>query len=553
MKKIKLFIPLLALTLFACDNYLDVNTDPNKLQFDQVQPDKLLPAAQVGAYRVQAISMNQLGNVFSNAWGANVQTFTGGYAKEFQLNIDNSFYTGIWDGLYLRVNNFQKIIEFPNNNGENDNYIAVAKILKAYYMQYIVDLYGDAPYTEAFMGGANVTPRYNDDQFIYRQLLTGLDEARALIDAGNSNAVDISAYDVMLHGNMPAWRDFANTIELKMLLRMSGSTGSVAAYRDQRIADMIANGNTSFIQDDVTINPGYSNNNDDQLNPFFFNNLATAAGSVQQNYSFVAPSGHYYKALSDYAKYPPGASTEIIPGSGVNYPDVLDPRRTRIMRNGASQTIFRGVTQGSTVVDMSPTGVAGLPGRIGLGTYNPYNQVAIQSSVLELFGVDGYVMTYAEAQFIQAEASLQFPALAGIIDGQTAFENGITSSFSFRLDSSVGPSLAGPYITTINTKPYFGWTGSDSQKIHAVLYQKWIALIGVNGIESYIDNTRTGFPLTPLALTASQPRKPRRLIYPVSEYVANTANVPNITPADIFAPTHPSHPFWLLGDPALGN
>jgi hypothetical protein len=43
--------------------------------------------------------------------------------------------------------NFQNIIETPLPNQEN--YIAISKkIMKAHYMQYIVDLYGDAPYFE---------------------------------------------------------------------------------------------------------------------------------------------------------------------------------------------------------------------------------------------------------------------------------------------------------------------------------------------------------------------------------------------------------------------
>ena len=77
--------------------------------------------------------------------------------------------------------------------------------------------------------------------------------------------------------------------------------------------------------------------------------------------------------------------------------------------------------------------------------------------------------------------------------------------------------------------------------------------MGLHGVESFIEYNRTGYPATPLALTATQTRKPRRLIYPTSEYIANSGNVPNITPANIFATTDPSHPFWMLGNPALGN
>ena len=35
MKNIKFILPLLALALFSCNDYLDVNTSPNQLTFDQ--------------------------------------------------------------------------------------------------------------------------------------------------------------------------------------------------------------------------------------------------------------------------------------------------------------------------------------------------------------------------------------------------------------------------------------------------------------------------------------------------------------------------------------
>jgi len=174
MKKIKFLAPILAFAMFSCDQYLDVNESPNNVSFDQISPDKLLPGAQANTYAVQVTTMNQLGNVFMNSWAGNVQSFTGGYAKEYQLNIDNAFYNGIWDGLYRNLMNFQAIINYSNPNHQYDNYIAAAKICKAHYMQYIVDLYGDAPYSQAWKGAANTTPAYDDDFNIYKGLIAEL-------------------------------------------------------------------------------------------------------------------------------------------------------------------------------------------------------------------------------------------------------------------------------------------------------------------------------------------------------------------------------------------
>ena len=64
--------------------------------------------------------------------------------------------------------------------------------------------------------------------------------------------------------------------------------------------------------------------------------------------------------------------------------------------------------------------------------------------------------------------------------------------------------------------------------------QKWIALAGINGIESWIEYTRTGFPDIPLSTISEQTSKPNRLLYPASEYSTNSANVPNQPASDAF-------------------
>jgi hypothetical protein len=38
---------------------------------------------------------------------------------------------------------------------------------------------------------------------------------------------------------------------------------------------------------------------------------------------------------------------------------------------------------------------------------------------------------------------------------------------------------------------------ASTDKIRAILTQKWIALSGIHGVENYINYTRTGFPVIP--------------------------------------------------------
>lgn len=538
MKNIKFLLPILAFSLFSCNDYLDINETTNNLEFDQVTPKQLLPGAQVTTFRVQVTTMNQLGNVFMNSWTRNVQSYGNGFDNELQLNVSNSFYSGIWDGLYRNLKNFDAIIKYPNPDGKYDYYVAAAKICKAHYMQYIVDLYGDAPYSEAWEGNANLTPKYDDDLAIYKDLVKNLEEARELINNANPDVVeDMSAVDVMLQGDTDRWIEFANTIELRMMLRLSETTGAVATYRDSKLAEIAAG---PFLSDDVAINPGYNSSTDASANPSFNTFAIDAAGNARGNRVFITMTGHAYKSLQSYAttNYPAAGSQEIIAGSGVNYPNVTDPRSARLFTAGASQPIRRAVTQGSSFVDVgAPGAYPGLPCRLGLiGNFNPYAQAPNQT-IAEYSAVDSFVMTYSEAAFLQAEAAVRYPDL--FADEQYYFDEGIAANMALRV------AAPGSYITTINTKPNFGLAASTTtaQKLHAIMYQKWVANMGLHAIESYIDYTRTGYPLTPLPTVAIQSRKPYRLIYPTSEYVANSANVPAMVANDVFV-INSKTPFW---------
>ncbi len=143
----------------------------------------------------------------------------------------------------------------------------------------------------------------------------------------------------------------------------------------------------------------------------------------------------------------------------------------------------------------------------------------------------GQVMTLSEAKFLLAEAAFKYPAKF-TADPKTLFDEGIAASFT-RLGATIGT-----YLTDIDAVPGFGWTATGD-KVEAIMTQKWIALMHVSGHESWIDYVRTGFPVTPNALNNVN-GKPKRLMYPNSEIISNSSNVPSQSSASVFA----TGPFW---------
>ncbi|WP_055435699.1 SusD/RagB family nutrient-binding outer membrane lipoprotein [Lacinutrix algicola] len=466
----KFIIALGFITVFSCgEEYLDINDSPNSATASVVTPDLILAGALKRAYDGHSATTNQLGNVFMYNWGANINSFSSGFVTEYSLDIDNTFYSTVWDNTYIRLANFQNII--TNEDPAYSNHKAIALIAKTFYMQYIVDLYGDAPYSQAWLGGANLYPAYDDDLTIYRSLYSNLEEAITLINA--STGSNPGNADIVFGGDMAQWERFANTLKLRLLVRESDAT---SADSQTYVASKMATLNSvEFLTTDVTINPGYEATTDKQ-NPFW-DRFFTTDG--------IATTTRQFVVAGDYAmKYLNGSLT-----------GVSDSRRERLYAP-ASDGSYSGVIQGA--VSSDPTTPSALS-ILGPG-------IIISASQ------DGYMMTASESYFLQSEAALNL-SLTG--DPKALFESGVEASFTL-LGADIGNYLASNQ----------GWDASTN-KLETIMTQKWLATNGLNAIESYIDYTRTGYPVIPLATTAQQSTKPFRLLYPSSELIGNSQNVPS--------------------------
>ncbi|MES2864315.1 MAG: SusD/RagB family nutrient-binding outer membrane lipoprotein [Bacteroidota bacterium] len=477
-----------ALTLVSCDDYLDVNEDPNNPSSENIKPENVLAASQVYTYNTLSTNMNQLGNLMMNNWTRDVGASNSSYYfNEHTYNVNSDFYSGIFENLMLRTSNFTFIQNTEEPNYEN--YKAIAKILKTQYFQYLVDLYGDIPYSQAHKRGENLTPTYDDDMVIYRDLVVQLEQAVSLIDNAPSSAINPGANDVMLQGDMTMWKKFANTLKLKILIRESNKASS-AAYVQAEINELVNSG-AQFLgpNDNIKINPGFNNNKPNGFASLFLD----STGAFLNNYSSTAATKYTITYLTN----------------------TNDARRNRIYA-AASNGTYAGHQQGDV---------------LNASTNYPVSHIG--TGLLTNNAQDGIIFTAAESLLLQAEA-----AQKGLMPGvaKDLYESGITESFK----------LLG--LSTVQASAYYGqaiplvnWTSSVGDELEAIINQKWIALNGINGVETWIENTRTGFPAhVPLSTVAPGTSRPVRLLYPSSEIAGNTANVPAQNETQAFT----SRVFW---------
>lgn len=477
----------------SCQDYLDINESPIDPTQDAVAPDLLLAGAlsdmvqedQRGFESSIFISGNEAGNVFMYNWGADVQNVAGGFLEEFTLVFNTTYRDEVWDGTYQDLSTSQSILNYPSE--VYDNYKAIARINKAYYFQYLVDLYGDIPYFDALKGGAELTPSYDDAKDIYRDLIVELDMAIDEINNADDLDVVVGAQDVVFGGDMEKWIQFANTLKLRILMRqatLAETDGGTQTY----LTEQFANLDNNFLTSSATLNPGYADATGKQ-NPFYANYGFDAEGTPTFNYNFIT-------ATSYAALFLQGDQTL----NGVQT-GVFDLRVNQIYEPLASTGTVVGMQQGSTS-DTAPEVLS----ELGDGIIKSSSQ-------------DIYLFPASSSFFLQAEA-----AFRGYISGnpKDLFQQGIIASF---LRLGLSATDAQGYITASNGTNLIGWDGSTN-KIEAIMTQKWIALNSINGLESWIEYNRTGFPVLPLPITATKDSRPNRLPYPASEYSNNSANVP---------------------------
>lgn len=525
MKKYFLF-SILALSAISCR--MDDNLNPNKVLSDQVLPNLRLAGATTSAYAVQAGlmtsgtrgGMNTMGQAWMNSWSGNFAQYGNPFTTESDLNFTTTYRQSIFSDTYKAVTRLQRVIDFGNSY---PNYVAIAKIQKAYYMQYIVDLYGNVPYTEAFKEADNPTPKYDKDIDVYAGLVAELTDAVNLINANSTNTsfAVISSSDPVFKGNMTKWKEFANTVLLKFAVRLSNTTDPQGVALRGKILTALSGAN--FITYDVTINPGYVGSSAETLNPLYGTyGIKTASGQTNTDgYLLMTASDHAIKTLlGDTSKMTSGVSDPRI--------DFLFTKAKKYNNTAAGgETGYYGFPQG-----MSNDNYKVFMG-FTVDARKPLNEnfsfLAGMYTSETGGSSNGIIMMKSEAEFLLTEAALR--GYTGFSSAQTHFESAVKASFTF--DGKTAAE-ATSYLTSVAAKPKVGWTGSNEDKIAAIQYQRWVALMNYNGAETYINYLRTGYPVTPLATTATAANKPYRLMYPAEEYSSNSANVPVLTKQQCF-------------------
>lgn len=362
----------------------------------------------------------------------------------------------------------------------------IAQVMYIWPMHIMTDLYGNVPYSEANRGVEGPDfffPAYDSQQSIYEDMLAKLDVAATTIGTGPD---DIGSADLIFNGDMDKWKKFANSMLLRLALRVSNVDPALAKqYAEKALSRPLMESNDDMAYVPMSEGPSQWFNQ---------NGLSRAL-----NPGDWGANNMLSKTLVDFLK------------------DNDDPRLTIFAVRGLWDDQDNWLTDAADQIGM-PNGYDDITIRDYLGTSDPVDREVEFSRLNPLLlknDAPAIMMTYAEVEFLQAESAILGYAGAG--DATAHYNAGVRGAM--QQWTIFGDGFE---VTDAQVDDYLAAHPFDGSK-EMIGTQHWAANF-MQWYEAYSNWRRTGFPvLTPVNYpgNASNSQIFRRIEYFSDEVAGN--------------------------------
>lgn len=210
-------LALVFIGISSCSDLTEINIDPNNPT--DVPAVNLVTQAQYSLYaRMHSRVLNaEWGMLMVQHWAQNE------YAEESRYLVDANSFDGSWTSFYASVLNELTVAKNKINADENlvgarkTNQIAIIDIMMAEAFQSVTDMWGSIPFSQA-LSPEFPNPAYDNQQAIYNSLLNSLDAA---VSSLNASSGSFGAGDIILGGDVAAWKKLGASLLLRMAMRVS--------------------------------------------------------------------------------------------------------------------------------------------------------------------------------------------------------------------------------------------------------------------------------------------------------------------------------------------
>lgn len=382
--------------------------------------------------------------------------------------------------------------------------LALADILRVAIMHRVTDQYGPIPYSKVVENKEGLLAvAYDSQQEVYTKMFSELDAAVAVLEENRDLSTEaFGEYDQVYGGDMKKWILFANSLKLRMALRLS--------YVDETLSK------TKALE-------------------------AIDSGVIEAN----ADNAKFQPAVNRTAMCFADWKDHVISADLDSYMNGYnDPRNAKMFTLVTVTETSRDPQTGETT-EVKKDLVRGL--RVGVTPLQKDDAVA-KCSFPKISDTDPIVwMTAAEVAFLKAEYQLRWGTMS---EAGALYKRGVELSFEQwnagkaddYLAAAAAPGAYASSVTSDCSNADFSarstitpvWNDADDPEtaLERIITQKWIAIFPL-GNEAWAEYRRTGYPrLAPTpdvcnksGGTVNPQYGARRLQYPTEEYAENRANV----------------------------
>ncbi len=403
------------------------------------------------------------------------------YVEEDRGRLRTETIDGWFRSAYIgELEDFDKVAAIGKANS-SPNTSGPAIVMQSWVFQNMTDFWGDIPYSEALKGdlGGSLKPKYDPQKDIYYGLLKSLTDASASMKTGSTDPA-LGSGDPIYKSDMSKWLKLSNSLRARMAMRISKADAAKAAT--ELTAAFAGPG-------------GVMTSNDDNAKLAWpgdgiFDNPWSATFSTRDDHRVSKTLLDTLNALGD-------PRVKIFA-----QPTKADPTKYVGLQNGLDN-----VTVTPFFNTTSRVGEIFYPGSTVYGTFG--TSAGKQTPT--------YIMTYAEVEFLKAEAAER--GLGGQTGAAGHYNAGVRASI---LQWGGSDADADAYLAKPGVAYVAGATG-----LKQIGLQKWISMFA-QGNEAWAEWRRTGNPASvkmgPKAYP-DVPEIPRRILYPSNEQTVNAASL----------------------------
>lgn len=489
---ILLLLTIFAVTVSSCsDSYMEnLNTDPSKA--NSIDPNAQLTTAELQTYG--DLGMVEMYRNYHYAFSQQLMGCWNTTNYGGRHTIDNNEMSRMWTSFYPKaIKNLTDGVYRSQDNAALSNINAALRIYRVYMISLITDVYGDAPCSEAGLGyiDGKFNPRYDTQEEIYTWFFNELKEAGAALNQSG----DVISGDVIYKGDVIKWKKLANSLRLRYAMRIS----EVAPEKAQQEFE------------DALLGEGgvFSSASDDALIKY-----------MEIPFSFGQES---------YTDYRGNALSKLLFGNDpANNPSYLCSTFFNQMKNSGDPRTYRiarfyydglmSSTSTNNRIDLTEEvlakGVTMNPRDPGAFSWEPW-PTGYESDIMKAIALTnpsvatsmaretepklannflksdnpGVVITYAEVNFLMAEAALKGWNVTGTV--ADLYAKGVRESMDFLSNHYDCDKITDAEFSTFIANNGIGYT--DEQKKAAINTQAWILHL-TNPAESWANIRRSGYP-----------------------------------------------------------